>query len=129
MLVIATRQITHTSLSSIPLHYLSVFKGKFELEQKHVSQSKLYCISLLLQNLTKIFGDEHVVGRKEYKWALTMCSAFQLIINLCKIMRDSKHLAIIQTIHTNFISWVCFMAQVKFCQQERILCVQICTNP
>ena len=36
---------------------------------------------------------------------------FLLIINLCKIMRDSKHRAITQTIHTNLISWVCSVTQ------------------
>ena len=40
-----------------------------------------------------------LLGRKEYIWTLTMCTVFQLITNLCKIMWDSKHRAITQTIH------------------------------
>ena len=40
-----------------------------------------------------------------------MCTVLLLIINLCTIMQDSKHRAIIQTIHTNVISWVCSVTQ------------------
>ena len=58
-------------------------------------------------------GYEYVVGRKEHVWTLTMFKVFLLIINLCTIMRDSKHCAITQTIHTNLISWVCSVSQAK----------------
>ena len=42
---------------------------------------------------------------------LTMCSAFRFIADLCKIMRDSKHRTVTQTIHANLISWVCSVRQ------------------
>ena len=44
-------------------------------------------------------GHEYVAGRKDYIFTLTMCTVFQLIINLCKNMRDRKHGIITQTIH------------------------------
>ena len=46
-----------------------------------------------------------------YIWALTMCTVFRIIMNLCKIMRDTEDCTITQTIHTNRIS--CSVTQAK----------------
>ena len=52
-------------------------------------------------------GYEHDVGRKEYIWTLCMYTVFRLMIDSCKIMRDSKSRAITQTIHTNLVGLLC----------------------
>ena len=48
-----------------------------------------------------------------YMWALTMCTVYWIIMNLCKIMQDTEHCAITQTIHTNHIWWVCSVKQAS----------------
>ena len=63
---------------------------------------------------TNTFGCEYVAGRKGYIWTLTMYTHFLLIINFSTIMRDRKHRAITQTIHTNLISWVFSVMQAMF---------------
>ena len=40
-------------------------------------------------------------------WTVYMYTVFRLIINSCKIMRDSKSYAITQTIHTNLVGLFC----------------------
>ena len=52
-------------------------------------------------------GYEHDTGSKEYIWKVYMCTVFPLMINLCKVMQDSKSRAITQTIHTNLVGLFC----------------------
>ena len=52
-------------------------------------------------------GCEHDAGREKHIWAVYMCTVFRLMINLCKIMQDSKFRAITQTIHTNLLCLFC----------------------
>ena len=71
----------------------------------------------LVQDMRKnTFGYEHVVGRKEYIWTLTKFTVFWIIINLYKIMQDSKHRTITQPIHTNLISCFFLLRRLKFFQ-------------
>ena len=70
------------------LHITSATKLDYNMRKKHV-------------------GYECNAGRKEYVWTLTLCTDFLHMINLCIIMRDSKHRAITQTIHTNLVDLFC----------------------
>ena len=116
--LIVTRQITHTSLSSISLHSYGVFKDKVEQQQKHKAQLKLYCMWLLRKSLATTCKKHARIwiccwAQEVYTDAdhVHCFSANKLIY--VKLWGEAN-IVLSQTIHTNLISGACSVTQASY---------------